>query len=449
MQSNCTGDRRDRKAGWRSVALLLLLSACSLAPSAFAQENVRRSSVTRVVTDYATGGIVHARYDITGLTGGGATNLDGQLTAANSLGVPAVATGAVWDLKIGSEQKRARLRVGTDAEDGTTIVRPDDYHASTNARVWEISSFAGEVEIPVTSVNAQTGDVVIPTSVVYDFTASTAPEGATGSNPWTWTIPDGVTNIRWIIIGGGGGGGAGRRNATGALRAGGGGGGGAGVSIIDTKVADLPSSSVTITVGIAGAGGTPAASDGGGGGHGQDGTASTVVSGTMTIATAGGGNNGNGAPVFPGIGGQAGEAQSIYLTLAGMAGAAGGTTIGVAATTINFGYATGGGGGGGAVDSGNTAYTGGAGALHVGFGSGVGGAAGATGGGAGGNPPATPLFGGGGGGGGGNASGAGGPGGTGGSFGGGGGGGGGTTNGTAGGGGGAGGPGIVRAILFF
>jgi hypothetical protein len=72
---------------------------------------------------------------ITGLTGGGSTNLDGIPTttlAARTLihimrSVDSIERLETW-----------RLASSTDAEDAASgIVRPDDYHASTNAKVWK------------------------------------------------------------------------------------------------------------------------------------------------------------------------------------------------------------------------------------------------------------------------------------------------------------------------
>lgn len=66
---------------------------------------------------------------ITGLTGGGATKLDGLTTAgkANLLVI----------LHISSELQDWLLLTGTDAEDSANgIVRPDDYATTTNEQIW-------------------------------------------------------------------------------------------------------------------------------------------------------------------------------------------------------------------------------------------------------------------------------------------------------------------------
>ncbi len=72
---------------------------------------------------------------ITGLTGGGDTNLDGLVTTD-------VAAGRLVTLIINNgtldEIQDWKLYAGTDAEDTSSgIVRPNDYNASTNAKVWK------------------------------------------------------------------------------------------------------------------------------------------------------------------------------------------------------------------------------------------------------------------------------------------------------------------------
>lgn len=67
---------------------------------------------------------------ITGLTGGGATKLDGILTAGKQK--------LLTTLYISGELQDWLLLSGTDAEDSAAgIVRPDDYDSSTNAQVWK------------------------------------------------------------------------------------------------------------------------------------------------------------------------------------------------------------------------------------------------------------------------------------------------------------------------
>lgn len=77
-------------------------------------------------------GAIHPRTSITGLTGGGAASLDGIVTVNNAL-----PTGYTLLLSYGRVMQVWQLIAGTDAESPSTgVVRPDDYNASTNARIW-------------------------------------------------------------------------------------------------------------------------------------------------------------------------------------------------------------------------------------------------------------------------------------------------------------------------
>ena len=68
--------------------------------------------------------------DITALTGGGVTALDGISTIGKTL--------LLVDLYVADEMQTWRLFAGTTAEDSASgIVRPDDYNASTNAQIWK------------------------------------------------------------------------------------------------------------------------------------------------------------------------------------------------------------------------------------------------------------------------------------------------------------------------
>jgi len=68
--------------------------------------------------------------EITSLTGGGATALDGIAT----VGRP----GLLVMCYVSGEMQTWRLFTGTDAENPSAgIVRPDDYHATSNPQVWK------------------------------------------------------------------------------------------------------------------------------------------------------------------------------------------------------------------------------------------------------------------------------------------------------------------------
>jgi len=79
-------------------------------------------------------------YAITGLMGGGSTKLDGYTTTDVSVGftafLPALLISSV------AVPKMMQLVTGTDAENtdpaaGLIIVRPDDFHSSSNPKVWK------------------------------------------------------------------------------------------------------------------------------------------------------------------------------------------------------------------------------------------------------------------------------------------------------------------------
>lgn len=70
---------------------------------------------------------------IVDLTGGGATKLDGLITADGSIPINAIRSF----VRTGIGYVHYQLVAGTDAEASPGIIRPDDYHASTNAKVWK------------------------------------------------------------------------------------------------------------------------------------------------------------------------------------------------------------------------------------------------------------------------------------------------------------------------
>ena len=70
---------------------------------------------------------------ITGLTGGGATNLDGLVTAGG-----VIPTGTIAILTISTIRYIYELVAGTDVESSPLVIRPDDYAASTNEVVWKL-----------------------------------------------------------------------------------------------------------------------------------------------------------------------------------------------------------------------------------------------------------------------------------------------------------------------
>jgi hypothetical protein len=68
---------------------------------------------------------------ITGYTGGTATDLDSLVTTNRAVPCLLAFDHASFGGKV------FKLRAGTDAESSPAIIRPDDYNASTNAKVWQ------------------------------------------------------------------------------------------------------------------------------------------------------------------------------------------------------------------------------------------------------------------------------------------------------------------------
>lgn len=81
-------------------------------------------------SDYA-----RIRLGITGLTGGGATNLDGLATVTGDFSV----VGSVVLIVLGGALNAYQLVTGTDAEASPSVIRPDDFNISTNAKVWKLA----------------------------------------------------------------------------------------------------------------------------------------------------------------------------------------------------------------------------------------------------------------------------------------------------------------------
>ncbi len=88
-----------------------------------------------VVTPSFSAGSVVPITSITSLTGGGTTALDGLVTVSGTTAI--IPTGATVILSYGRVGQTWQLIAGTDAEDAANgVIRPDDYNASTNARIW-------------------------------------------------------------------------------------------------------------------------------------------------------------------------------------------------------------------------------------------------------------------------------------------------------------------------
>lgn len=78
---------------------------------------------------------------VTGLTGGG-TALDGVATAS-----AATLTGAVREVLLGRTVYRYQLVNGSDAESVPEVIRPNDYDAGSNNRVWRLLSEVNRTQV--------------------------------------------------------------------------------------------------------------------------------------------------------------------------------------------------------------------------------------------------------------------------------------------------------------
>jgi hypothetical protein len=93
---------------------------------------------------------VQATGAITGLTGGGATNLDGIATVS-------LAVGLMRAIRTGTRTTHLyQLVADAAAEDSPNIILPDDYNASTNAKFWLLQAIRAN---SVTADNVTTSGV--------------------------------------------------------------------------------------------------------------------------------------------------------------------------------------------------------------------------------------------------------------------------------------------------
>lgn len=140
---------------------------------------------------------VNNRQDITGLSGGTSTDLNGQATAAGAttLGTAlfiSAGTGEVWV-----------LRTGTDAN-SVTIVRPFDFDSSTNAVVWELRMRGAPADLTAGDLLYFDGTDLVRLAIgtagqILSVNAgATAPEWAAGGNGYaavTISSPDDVQHV--------------------------------------------------------------------------------------------------------------------------------------------------------------------------------------------------------------------------------------------------------------
>jgi hypothetical protein len=102
--------------------------------------------------EFPLGEFVQNRWEVTGLTGGTATTLDGIPTEITSGEV--IPTNAIAAVVISGVLSHYQLVAGTDAESSPDVIRPDDYDGSTNARVWKLRSAA--LPTKIAALNALT-----------------------------------------------------------------------------------------------------------------------------------------------------------------------------------------------------------------------------------------------------------------------------------------------------
>ena len=94
------------------------------------------SAVPTPVSDYYTKVETNQKFvenqsAITGLTGGTSTDLDSIVTAG-------IAVGIVAAVILSDQLSYYQLQSATTAENSPLIIRPDDFHATTNAKVWKL-----------------------------------------------------------------------------------------------------------------------------------------------------------------------------------------------------------------------------------------------------------------------------------------------------------------------
>lgn len=128
-------------------------------------------------------------------------------------------------------------------------------------------------------------------------------DGTSINGPWTWVVPMGVAQIFATGCGAGSGGSGGTNNAT---SSGGGGGGGTGMCVFDFPIDVVQNTSLQVTVGAKGVGGTPTVAATAGGDTIIDGVVTPIMTDTGAIIRF--------------IGGEAGTTSTGGAGLSGLRG---------------------------------------------------------------------------------------------------------------------------------
>lgn len=176
-------------------------------------------------------------------------------------------------------------------------------------------------------------------------------DSTSANGPWTLVVPMGVAQI--LVTGcGAGSGGTGGTNAT---NSGGGGGGGTGMCFADFPVDVVQNSSLTISVGAKGTGGTPTTAATAGGDTTIAGVVTPIMQDTGTTIKFLGGAGGTTTTSSAGVAGLVGGKCIATGSAGGASASTPGNGVVVPSEISTFGvWAAGGGGGGGASTSGST-----------------------------------------------------------------------------------------------
>jgi len=398
----------------------------SAAPAAIFSENFNSITQTNTGTQAHTGLTLGAWDSLTGWSFSGTNAIhdvdrilgaakdiavsfyyDNQITlstgfAANTSGVPYTMTfdlgPSVWAAPSQASNGTDGLVVSLLRANGTTVASTTQLagawngtstaqDAMTSRTFAYMGDGTGVVRIRISNINPSADrfggaiDNIVVTQGAPTCAPTTSPSGAdtivsfASVGTCSWSVPAGVTSVRYLVVAGGGGGGSDN-----------GGGGGAGGYLAGSSTVTTPGDSALVVVGNGGAGAVNASSTasnggnssfaslialGGGGGGSIDNTAgadggsaggraanrSQIAQSAISTTSPSQGNNGGGKNSGGFGGGGGGGASTAGANGGSNIGGNGGTGQTNNITGIDVTYAGGGGGGG---DS-NTAGTGGTG----------------------------------------------------------------------------------------